>query len=133
MAAFESLLAAARKDLATKQSPSARKVNRLLTAAEDAATEFAEVYRHERYVARLWSQHCSRCGHVFSGLEGLYDQRVHPRTAARITKRLIDKTLIDEAFLSPIELDEPPPVSVPVCEECITAHFYQDTAHAKAA
>jgi len=84
-AAFAALLAKARAQIAEKK---AKPRNHLLDSADRYEHEWNEVYIREAYVARYWHQQCLSCGCTQTGLEGIYEQRRHPRLSDRVTRRL---------------------------------------------
>jgi hypothetical protein len=91
LALFNSLLAKARADLGAAQDKKVARKQRpsyLATAAEEHEREYREVYYPELYLARYWRQVCRRCTATLTGLEGVYEQRKHPRSSARIARRL---------------------------------------------
>lgn len=91
LALFNALVAKAKAEVAsasTKKSTAAKRPSYLATAAEEHEREYQEIYAPELYLARYWKQVCRTCAAEQVGLEGIYEQRKHPRSSARIARRL---------------------------------------------
>ena len=110
---LQALLAQARSQMRAKRVEQ-KKPPKFASAGEENEFNWVEVYQHSCYVYRLWTRTCAHCGASEYGLDGVYEERKHPRLPQTIQRRMAE---VPDTVPEPVRL-ETHDEQVPVCIRC---------------
>lgn len=128
MGTLEELLAKARETAAAKRASRGKRPS-FVQSSEQYEYDWAEVYQHNAWVYRIWVQTCT-CGVRYHGLEGLYEERKHPRLGHLIQRRIVEAERIPHGVEARVEAHE---TQVPICLDCanIPEHLIEEAIYAQ--